>query len=159
MEDTGNKAPQDSPHFPNAFYRVSVKGLCVKDGKVLLTYDQSNTMHGDPWELPGGGLDFGENIIDALKREIHEEMGLTVSHVDEKPMYVWPVKRGSGRGMEWFYVLILAYRIEFEHMDFTPTKECQEIKFFTLEDMRQNLPQISVQIRPLVELFNPVDFA
>ena len=33
------------------------------------------------WEIAGGGLQFGEDLIDGLRREIKEEVGLSV-HVD-----------------------------------------------------------------------------
>ena len=150
---------QQSPHFPDAFYRVSVKGIYVKDGKILMTYDDSSSGDkDDPWELPGGGLDFGEDMAGGLKREIEEEMGLTVTHVSEKPLYVWPVKHGVGRGMDWYWVLVVAFKIEFKDLNFTPTRECQEVKFFSIEEIQEMLPQVSVQIRPLAEHFNPADF-
>ena len=41
MEDTelDPKAPQQSPDFPDCFYRVTVKGLIVREGKVLMSLD------------------------------------------------------------------------------------------------------------------------
>lgn len=58
--------------YPNTFYRVSVKAL-IKDeqGRVLVVKEKQ-----DAWDLPGGGLDHGENIIDGMKREIIEELGI-----------------------------------------------------------------------------------
>ncbi len=154
------KPTSQSPDFPDAFYRVSVKGIYVKDGKILMTYDDSNSkpVDDDPWELPGGGLDFGEEMHTALKREVEEEMGLEVTSVSEKPLYVWPVKHGVGRGMDWYWVLVVAFKIDFKDLNFTPTRECQEIKFFSIDEIKEKLPQISNQIRPLAEHFNLADF-
>jgi 8-oxo-dGTP pyrophosphatase MutT (NUDIX family) len=155
------KPPQQSPDFPDAFYRVTTKGLYVKDGKVLFTYDFTNLRKPGvgELELPGGGLDFGENFADALKREIKEEMGLTATHVDEKPIYAWTTKGGPGRGMDWYWVLTLVFRVEIADVEkFTPTEECREIFFLSKEEMQAQLEKITPKIRPLVDRFDPKDF-
>lgn len=60
----------DSSNIPNCFYRISIKALILdKDGKFLLCRESDGR-----WELPGGGLDHGENPQDGLMREIKEEM-------------------------------------------------------------------------------------
>jgi len=78
--------PQQSPLFPDCFYRVTIKGLCVRNGKLLLSRE-SEGLSGQKWELPGGGLDFGEDIVSAFQREIAEEMGLTVTKMSKAPVY------------------------------------------------------------------------
>lgn len=59
--------------------RSSVYGLWVKDNKILLIQPP----YSEKWESPGGGVESGENEIDALKREFFEETGYKVSEVGE----------------------------------------------------------------------------
>ena len=152
-------APQESPHFPHAFHRVTVKGLCVREGKILMCKDFTNTHTKRwEWELPGGGLDFGEGFRDALRREVQEEMGLTVTSVAEEPTYVWTSKHGPGRGMDWYYILLLVFKFEVKDLQFTPSEECREIRLFTSEELKANLADVAEQIRPLANYFDPKDF-
>lgn len=145
---------EHSKNFPDCFYRVTVKGLCVRDGKVLLVHE-SKKLSGE-WEMPGGGLDFGEDIIAGFTRELEEEMGLKVRKMSEKPVYVWTHKFTNRRKMLWFYSLVLAYRIDFENLDFTPTDECAEIGFFSKEEMKTI--KLHGQTNELLDIFDPKDF-
>jgi 8-oxo-dGTP diphosphatase len=49
---------------------ISVKALCQQNGKVLFLKDPKGM-----WELPGGRVEFGEEVTEALARELHEELG------------------------------------------------------------------------------------
>lgn len=155
MQNLFHMPELSSPHFPNAFYRVTAKGLYIKDGKALLVHDFTDTGTGKPsdWELPGGGVDFGEGFHDTIRREVREEMGLTVTHIDEKPLYVWTRWHGPGRGMDWYYVLTLIFRMDLEHLNFTPTQECREIRFFSREELQQYRNELATQIEPLADVF------
>jgi 8-oxo-dGTP pyrophosphatase MutT (NUDIX family) len=146
---------EHSTEFPDCFHRVAVKGLCVRDGKVLMSLD--NVLNNGVWELPGGGLDFGESIPNALAREVQEEMGLKVTKMSERPIYVWTHKLEGKRGLKWFYLCIIAYRVEFEDLNITPSKECEEVRFFSKEDLQQST-KLNDQMKGLAELFNPEDF-
>ena len=145
-----------SKYFPDNFYRVTIKGIYVRDGKILLQWDEINKDR-PQWELPGGGLDYEENFHDALKREVKEEMGLEVTHIADTPMYMWPIRVESSRNMGWFYVLFLGYVCDFVSLDFTPTPECTKIEFFSKEEL-QDIP-LGQQLQPLRDIFNPEDFA
>ncbi|MDD2581981.1 MAG: NUDIX hydrolase [Desulfuromonadaceae bacterium] len=57
---------------------TSVVAVIVDDdGRVLLTR-RSVPPFLDQWVMPGGKIDLGEPILEALKREVHEEVGLEI---------------------------------------------------------------------------------
>lgn len=122
------------------FYRVSVKGIVIDDQNRILLARESD----DAWDMLGGGLDHGEDPIACLKREIQEETGLTVSKVWPEPKYFVTVHKASNN----MYIANVVYQIELENLDFKPSDECQELRFFTLQELRdlKLLPNIQVLI-------------
>lgn len=73
--------------------RLRVCGYLVEDEKVLLVCHRGLGPDGIFWNPPGGGLEFGETVSEALKREFLEETGLEVEvgsflffheHIDER---------------------------------------------------------------------------
>lgn len=59
------------------FYRLSSHAVIVNEHNQVLLLKA--TYAGCAWGLPGGGLDQGETIHQALLRECHEEIGCEVS--------------------------------------------------------------------------------
>ncbi|WP_432719415.1 Nudix family hydrolase [Jeongeupia wiesaeckerbachi] len=53
--------------------------LLRPDGTFLLGSRPVGKPYAGYWEFPGGKLEAGETGLDALKRELHEEMGITVT--------------------------------------------------------------------------------
>lgn len=58
--------------------RVRVGGLLVEEEKILLLKHQNLGPEGYLWSPPGGGVDFGESLHDALKKEFLEETNLKI---------------------------------------------------------------------------------
>ena len=58
--------------------------------------------------------------------------------------------------MDWYYSLVLAYRIELESVEFTPTEECEAVGFFSQEEL-QNM-DLCWQTNGLKKHFDPSDF-
>jgi ADP-ribose pyrophosphatase YjhB (NUDIX family) len=60
--------------------RVTVNGLFVDSGDVLLIH-QMTLPEIDCLDLPGGGLEAEEPVLDGLRREIQEETGITAFEI------------------------------------------------------------------------------
>ena len=57
--------------------KIVAGGIIEKDGKYLLVQETQEKCQGK-WNIPAGGVDDGENVIDAAKREVFEETGCKV---------------------------------------------------------------------------------
>jgi 8-oxo-dGTP diphosphatase len=111
------------------YYRVSVKGIVIDDqGRILLSREDNDT-----WDMLGGGLDHDENPIEGLRREIKEETGLEVSHVSPSPKYFVTAPR-VGKTITTYLANVI-YEITLNNFDFIPSGECQELRFFSVEEM------------------------
>lgn len=63
----------------NVRFHITVKGIVVLDNKILLLKRVKPSTDGlGFWELPGGGLEYGETPNQALIRELKEETGLDI---------------------------------------------------------------------------------
>jgi len=62
--------------------KISVVAAVIRrDDCVLLCQRPRNKRHGGLWEFPGGKLQIGETLIDALRRELREELLVEVVSV------------------------------------------------------------------------------
>lgn len=57
---------------------VAVGVLIRPDGDFLLTSRPSGKVYEGYWEFPGGKLESGESVETALRRELQEEIGVTI---------------------------------------------------------------------------------
>lgn len=60
---------------------VAVGVLVDRDGRFLLTSRPQGKVYAGYWEFPGGKLEAGETVEVALKRELHEEIGIEIGRV------------------------------------------------------------------------------
>ncbi|MEV5572910.1 NUDIX domain-containing protein [Spirillospora sp. NPDC052269] len=91
--------------------RVSAYGIALADGRMLLVRlaDTSPIFEPGLWHLPGGGIDPGEQPVEALAREFREETGLELAAARLLDARTYGVQRG---GMNWnltalFYAVTL----------------------------------------------------
>jgi 8-oxo-dGTP diphosphatase len=60
-------------------FNIRVYGLIIESGSILLSKEL--IMGEEVFKFPGGGLEYGEGLIDALSREFEEEMGQKIYNV------------------------------------------------------------------------------
>ena len=80
-------------------------GAIIFDGDAVLLVERA----GDPlkgwWSIPGGLLETGETLEDALCREVREETGLEVQTLSRFEIFERIMRDAEGRA-EYHYVLI-----------------------------------------------------
>ncbi|MCC5926731.1 MAG: NUDIX domain-containing protein [Bacteroidetes bacterium] len=82
--------------------RVRVNGIVMRDDAVLLVNLQSPTRPEPFWTPPGGGVEFGETMTDALTREIREETGIHTSV--ERLLYVSEYVKPPWHAVECYFL-------------------------------------------------------
>lgn len=60
---------------------VAVGLLIQANGDFLLTSRPQDKVYAGYWEFPGGKLEAGETVEQALQRELHEELGISICQV------------------------------------------------------------------------------
>jgi 8-oxo-dGTP diphosphatase len=80
-------------------------GAIVEDsGRVLLVERGQEPLRG-VWSLPGGVVEVGERLTDAIRREVREETGLDIEPVSLAEVFERVMPDPQGR-IEYHYVLI-----------------------------------------------------
>lgn len=70
--------------------------LFTSDDKIIMgrKNPEMGGVYPDAWHIPGGGIEDGESLEDAVNREVYEETGLDIHDADRKTL---PVGYGSVR--------------------------------------------------------------
>ena len=81
-----------------------VAAILERDGLVLACRRRENDPHPLKWEFPGGKVEVGESPADALRRELHEELGIAAEIGEEvtRYEYCYPDKKP---------ILLIFYRV------------------------------------------------
>jgi 8-oxo-dGTP pyrophosphatase MutT (NUDIX family) len=105
-------------------FPVSVKGVVIRDGKVVLLRNER-----DEWELPGGKLELSESPERCLAREIAEELGLVIAPESILDSWIYSIVPGVN-------VLVLTYGcLECSLDEAVLSDEHQELRWFSLTEI------------------------
>jgi len=108
--------------------KLTVDGIVVK-GKEILLIKRKNDPYSGMWALPGGFVNYGEKVEDAVVREVREETGIETTLVDLLGVYSDPER--DPRGHTVSIVFILKPLSE----DVKGGSDASEAKFFPLDSL------------------------
>ena len=113
---------------------VGIGAVIVKDNKVLLI-----KRAGDPgrglWSIPGGLVELGEKIKDAVCREVKEETGLDV-RVGEIADVTEIITRDE-EGKVKYHFVIVDFFAEVLRGELKPSSDALEAKWVEFKDLRK----------------------
>lgn len=111
---------------------LATDGVILKGGRVLLTKRNIYPFSGF-WVLPGGHVEYGEKVEDAIKREMKEELGVPVKIKKLLGVYSGP-KRDPR-----YHSVAVAYLLEIGQGKISLNHESREYKYFPLKDLPRKI--------------------
>ncbi|RLF52663.1 MAG: NUDIX hydrolase [Thermoplasmata archaeon] len=118
---------------------VAVDGVLIKNGKILLI-KRKNEPFKDKWALPGGFVEYGERVEDAVLREFQEEVGIKAKIKKLLGVYSEPDRDPRG------HVISVVFLLEAEGEP-KAGDDAADAKFFSLD----NLPPLAFDHEKIIK--------
>ena len=123
---------------------MGVGGVVLIDGRVVLIRRGKEPLRGR-WVIPGGTVELGETLQEAVVREMQEETGLLVA--PREVVLVFDRIQREGPSVEYHYVII-DYACEYVSGELKAGSDADEVALVAPEELdRYDLPP---QARDLV---------
>jgi 8-oxo-dGTP diphosphatase len=109
-----------------------VAALIVKDGKILACQRTRHQVMPLKWEFPGGKIEEGEQPRDAMRRELHEELGIEAVVGDEVSRVVHEYPGGGSVELRFYVVRSFEGEIEnriFKEIRWVDRAELRKLDF------------------------------
>jgi len=114
---------------------LGANAIITCDGKLLLEKRRDS----DTWGLVGGGVKKTETELQAITREIYEELGLRISkeRFQKLAVYGEPGRIAAYQDGSIWRMVIVVFGLELERQpDMTISAESRDLRFFSKEDLR-----------------------
>jgi mutator protein MutT len=108
-----------------------------RDETLLMLRSKNSKNEAGYWSKPGGSVEYGETVEDAVKREIKEELGVEIELLDSlgHTNHIIPAEN-----QHWLAISYSAKIVAGEPVICEPHK-CDEIKWFGLDELPEKITQ------------------
>jgi 8-oxo-dGTP diphosphatase len=121
---------------------VAAGAMIINDRGELFLAKRSQTVKNERghWETPGGGVEFGETLEQAARREIMEEYGVAIEILDTFPAADHLI---PDEGQHWVAVTFLAHLKARQTPRIMEPNKCDEIGWFSFDSLPSPLSVIT----------------
>ena len=144
--------------FKTIKLRQAVSAVIFKQDKFLMM--SGKDWPEGSWAFPQGGIESGETHIEAVERELREELGtnnfkiLSKSKIEH--MYLFPAKIKEKKGCEGQYQTIWFVEFRGNPEEIIPNEELVQISWFKRDEILTNM-KFPEQIETFTEVLNELD--
>lgn len=115
---------------------IYVLGILEQAGKILFLLRKNTPIFSNYYGLVGGKVEDGESVVTALIRELHEEIGIVMTHNDMNLAHCISFK--NEQGADRFALVFKINRWQGEVINCEPNKQA-EIAWFSYDALPDNV--------------------
>ncbi|PVX26742.1 MAG: NUDIX hydrolase [Candidatus Bathyarchaeum sp.] len=112
---------------------VGVGAVIVECGRVVLVKRGAEPSLGK-WSFPGGVVELGEKVRDAVVRETKEETGLDVELIRDAPMDAYDIFALDKQGRLWYHYVLLQFLVRPKQGVLKATSDVTDARWVSLEE-------------------------
>jgi len=102
--------------------------ILQKEKRILVCQRKKNARYGLKWEFPGGKVEKGESFFECVRREVREELSITIDAFDRSESQINRYDDGGSFEVTYFYV---------SQFEGTPVNNAfEQIRWVTIDELR-----------------------
>lgn len=117
-------------------------GMIEQNGLVLVCQRKKGSRYELKWEFPGGKVEKGETPLHCLKRELREELGITVKSVKKSIRH--DAKYADGRVYKVTYFFVKSFAGELRNQAFEQIQWVTRKELASMETLEGNIPFVKM---------------